>query len=118
MVQKLNEQQLGKIIDSVITAFFRLLKSIYFEEGHAECICGSISAKIHRYLRRTLGVDAYFHTGTYRGRGSRFSCGDDRGTGHCWVEFNFKFPRKSKPKTVIIDGAYAQFFPSITPQVF
>lgn len=117
----LTPRQFEKLLHKLEKQFPTLLKKIGFNStGYTwETICGAISGEITDYLRGELGVNASFMSGQYKGRGTEFS-GGKKGTYHCWVELLVKLKKaygRKKPFSVIIDGAYAQFFPnSLTPR--
>jgi len=77
-----------------------------------ETICGDISNKITAWLNENyheLVGKICFRSGIYIGEGTEFS-GGIRGTCHSWVEIQL-----DKDNKIIIDGAFAQFFPKETP---
>lgn len=120
----LTPRQYAKLWKKLEKEYPSLLKRIGFSARSTyETICGAISGEIHRFLREDLGIDARFVDGEYKGRGTEFSGGEE-GTGHCWVELLVQIKSKTrtwgfpkKPFKVIIDGAYAQFFPNeMTPK--
>lgn len=113
MYQKITKEQIEEIFKILYKEYPSLLKQICF--GYScEQICGSISTKIALFLREHLGVEAHEMSGIYKGRGTAFS-GGKSGTSHCWVELWIEVERKRI--TIIIDGAYAQFYPySLTPK--
>ena len=85
-----------------------LCKDIWGSCKPYECICGSIAGKIIAWLKKNYPEQAdqfIYCDGTYIGLGSRATYG----TGHCWAEI------KLNEGKIIIDGAYAQFFPDDTP---
>jgi len=109
-------------IDSILEAIRKNYKKLYnevmkenpyFAETKCEQICGCISGKIHSWLIATFPNDSnhfLYCSGRYVGKGTEYS-GGRSGTYHCWVEIILP-NRKDK---IIIDGAYAQFFPPSTP---
>lgn len=115
---KLTKKQLWDLLDMLVKQYPKLLKKIGFRTGSSEWICGSISNQITKFLRTVVGIDARNYSGLYKGRGTEFS-GGKTGTPHCWVEIyvkvtnHLRYGEKNKPFRVIIDGAYAQFFPDI-----
>lgn len=114
--QNLTMQQLELVLKLLYKNYPNLLKKIHFRKGQYETICGNISEAIGEYLGE-LGLEIRNIHGKYKGRGSEFS-GGSKGTWHCWIELwlNIKTEYSSKAIDVIIDGAYAQFFPfKLTP---
>jgi hypothetical protein len=120
--QEITKAELEKALEKLDKNFVKLLEKINFN-GNYECICGSISEKITDFLREN-GIKAMYMAGTYYGRGTEFS-GGEKGTGHCWVELwlrlkdniESKHLGQMKELKIIIDGAYAQFFPfELTPK--
>jgi len=116
--QELSKEELEKALKSLYANYDKLLEKLSFN-GNYECICGSISKQITDFLRG-IGIKANYMSGTYIGRGTEFSGG--KVTSHCWVELWLKlkdvyYYQNSEIK-VIIDGAYAQFFPfELTPRI-
>lgn len=118
--QEITKNELEKALEKLYENYAKLLKNIGFEWN--ECICGSISEEITKFFKSELGIQAKPMLGKYSGRGTEFS-GGQCGTTHCWVELCLKVINKDTLPTekeikVIIDGAYAQFFPfELTPKV-
>jgi hypothetical protein len=119
--QEITRQELEKALEKLYENYAKLLAKIKFN-GSYECICGNISEKITDFFREN-GIKAHYMSGRYSGRGTEFS-GGVNGTGHCWVELwirlkdtESQYLGKMKELKVIIDGAYAQFFPfELTPK--
>lgn len=118
--QEITKVELEKALEKLYKNYAKLLEKINFN-GNYECICGSISEKITDFFREN-GIKAMYMAGTYYGRGTEFS-GGEKGTGHCWVELWLRLKDvqneylRAKEIKVIIDGAYAQFFPfELTPK--
>jgi hypothetical protein len=100
--------QLKGILEKVEIEYPNLLAQTSVHCG--ELICGEISRKIKTFLEN-LGLRVSYMDGEYKGRGTEFS-GGKYGTSHCWVEMQVKLrDQEQKLSKVIIDGAYAQFFP-------
>lgn len=116
--QKVSQIDLSSALDNLYRNFPRLLERIYFKEGETwETICGAISGEIASFLRRNEGLESHYCFGDYFGRGTQFS-GGTKGTPHCWVELWIVMTRAgldNKRMRIIIDGAYAQFYPTYTP---
>ena len=122
--QEITKKEFEGILKKLYKGYPSLLDAIHFDTeddtvfSSSEMICGFISEKIVAFLQK-LGVkEAHYIHGTYCGRGTEFS-GGDNGTGHCWVELRLKLKDKNEEQfKVIIDGAYAQFFPfDLTPRI-
>jgi hypothetical protein len=120
--QEISKEEFEKVLKKLYAEYPSLLKAIHFNitEKESWCsnemICGSISEKITDFLQK-LGIQAHCIHGSYEGRGTEFSGGKD-GTSHCWVELWIRWRDNDKEFKVIIDGAYAQFFPeNLTPMV-
>jgi hypothetical protein len=119
--QEITKQDLEKTLEKLYQNYAKLLANIQFK-GDFECICGMISEQITKFLREQLGIQANYMSGNYYGRGTEFS-GGKSGTSHCWVELWLKLKEENpdgigdRELKVIIDGAYAQFFPfELTPK--
>lgn len=119
--QELSKEELGKALETLCKNYEKLLEKLDFN-GKYECICGRISEQITKFLK-DIGIEAHYMDGKYLGRGTEFS-GGKSGTSHCWVELWLKLKEKNpsgigdKEIKVIIDGAYAQFFPfELTPRL-
>lgn len=118
--QDITKEELEKMLNQLYENYSQLLNSFKFD-GKYECICGTISDKIVNFFDKKLGFQAHYMDGTYHGRGTEFS-GGKSGTGHCWVELWLRVRNsildECKEIKVIIDGAYAQFFPfELTPRI-
>lgn len=115
-INHLTPRQFEILLRKLEENFPKFLININFNQRY-ETICGMISDQIVKWLRTKIGIKAQFFSGKYRGRGTEFS-GGKRGTYHCWVEIEVQLTKHwiAKPFKVIIDGAYAQFFPSLTPK--
>lgn len=114
--QEITLGELEKALEKLYQNYQKLLENIKFDG--CEYICGNISKEITRFLRR-MGINANFMSGIYHGKGTEFS-GGTFGTSHAWVEIPFKIKLRDeafKEIKIIIDGAYAQFFPEITPKI-
>jgi hypothetical protein len=114
----MSKDELEKALKKLYENYEKLLEQINFN-GKYECICGTISEKITDFFRN-IGIKANYISGKYIGRGTEFSGG--KSTSHCWVELNLKlkdiYPYQNSEIKVIIDGAYAQFFPfELTPRI-
>jgi hypothetical protein len=113
--QEMRKEELDKALAKLYENYEKLLEAIGFDGF--ECICGRISNQITKFLEKN-GIKANLMSGMYSGRGTEFS-GGQSGTSHCWVELCLKL--KDCPETkevkIIIDGAYAQFFPHLTPRI-
>jgi len=85
----------------------------FYAKDKSEMICGTISNKIHAWLIATYpDYSQYFHycSGQYVGQGTEYSGGRE-GTYHCWVEILLP----NRMDKIIIDGAFAQFYPPEIP---
>lgn len=114
--QEMRKEELDKALAKLYENYEKLLEAIQFDGF--ECVCGRISNQIAKFFNE-MGIKADYITGTYKGRGTEFS-GGESGTGHCWVELCLRLLDcyESKKVKIIIDGAYAQFFPTdLTPRI-
>lgn len=115
--QEITKNELEKALEKLYQKYTKLLENIGFGE-YNECICRNISEEITKFFKSELGIQAKPMVGQYSGRGTEFS-GGLSGTSHCWVELWLKLEDKyANEIKVIIDGAYAQFFPfELTPRI-
>jgi len=84
-----------------------LVKEVWGTYTPYESICGFISDKITKWIIKNfpeMENKVMDVSGRYIGEGSRTG-----GTYHCWVEVRIPAGK------IIIDGAYAQFFPDELP---
>jgi len=89
-------------------------ENLYFQQTKEERICGAISGKIEAFLKATFPEwqnRFIYCSGKYVGNGTEHSGGSE-GTYHCWVEIILP----NNHDKIIIDGSYAQFYPSDIPQ--
>ena len=117
-IYSLTSKELVKIFNALEKAYPILLEQIGFKDGYPEQICGDISRAINDFLKNRLNVPSQLMSGTYKGRGTIFS-GGRNGTDHAWIELKVRLKDAYKRPVlrIIIDGAYAQFFPCFTPKV-
>jgi len=107
--QWLTSLELNTLFTHLYKAYPDLLSSTNWDNGNFEEICGDITSRIARFLRKK-GVEAHALEGKYNGRGCLRG-----GTYHCWVELWVTL--LGRDMTIIIDGAYAQFYPMKTPSI-
>lgn len=117
---KMTREELITILEKVEDKHAEFIRDTEFKFNTSEMICYSMSQKIAEFLT-SIGIPAKFTEGTYLGRGTCFS-GGDGGTYHCWVELQVLLDNgyeRYREMKVIIDGAYAQFFPyGLSPERF
>ena len=115
--QEVTWESLSKSLVALRKEYRNLLKFTSWKKGENEAFCWQIAEVVNKFLRTKQGLKSHIMTGTYTGRGTEFS-GGKNGTGHFWVEFWGKAPLglDNKEYTLIIDGAYAQFYPKYTPE--
>lgn len=105
------ELDIESILGQLANIHPRLVKRCWGDCDPYESICGMISSKIVGWMIETfpeITPSVFYRDGLYVGPGTEYS-GGPHGTSHCWVEITLE-----DKKRIIIDGAYAQFFPKET----